>query len=66
MNRSVRRDVHWLAEEDDRLLKMVKSGLNATEIAEQLNRTSAAIRGRALRLGIPLAKSRRLRVQASK
>jgi hypothetical protein len=52
---------HWTNVEDERLRALVISGMNAWDIAAELERTVAAVRARAERVGISL---RQVRVAA--
>jgi hypothetical protein len=54
----LRRDVHWTAEEDDILREMARLGESVARIAEKLNRATGSVRNRALKLQIPIARSR--------
>jgi len=59
MIRPIRRDVHWSLEEDALLRELAKSGESVANIATHLSRSAGAIRNRALRLNLALAKSQR-------
>jgi hypothetical protein len=59
MIRPVRRDVRWSLEEDALLRQLAQSGESVANIAAHLKRSAGAIRNRALRLNIALAKSQR-------
>jgi hypothetical protein len=48
----------WTPYEDERLRALALSGASAATIAEQIKRTEAAVRKRAARLNIVVAKSR--------
>ena len=50
----------WAPEEDQRLL----SGASVAEMAKQMKRSEEAVRSRAYRLKIMVAKSRKLRLKA--
>jgi hypothetical protein len=60
MIRPARRNSHWSPEEDTRLCEFARSGVNATNIAENLGRSSGSVRIRAQRLNITLTRSGRL------
>jgi len=48
----------WTPYEDERLRALALSGANAATIARQMNRSEAAVRKRAVRLKVMLAKAR--------
>ena len=48
----------WTPYEDERLRALALSGASAATIAEQIKRTEAAVRKRAARLNIVVAKSK--------
>jgi hypothetical protein len=48
----------WSPEEDDRLRKLALSGLNLAAIAEQMKRSKSAIRVRAEKLKVAIARDR--------
>ena len=50
----VPRNPLWTPEEDDKLRSLILSSKDIPTIAEQLNRTQRAIRGRAAKLKLPL------------
>jgi hypothetical protein len=50
----------WTPDEDERLRAMALSGASVAAIAKQIKRSKAAVRGRAYKLSIPVAKSRKL------
>jgi hypothetical protein len=54
----------WAPEEDRRLRALASSGASVAEMAKQLKRSEEAVRSRAYRLKIVLAKSRKLRLKA--
>lgn len=58
----LRRGVHWTTEEDDFLREMARSGESVARIAEKLNRATGSVRNRALRLRIPIARSRPVKI----
>ena len=61
--RPLRRDVHWTPEEDEVLRDMARSGESVARIAQELNRASSSVRNRAVRLNIPVAKARPVKLQ---
>jgi hypothetical protein len=54
----------WAPEEDQRLRALALSGASVAEMAKQMKRSEEAVRSRAYRLKIVLAKSRQLRLKA--
>ena len=56
----------WSPEEDNRLRELAWSGKSVATIAKQLKRSGAAVRGRALKLNVPVTRLRKfgLRVKA--
>jgi transposase-like protein len=54
----------WPPEEDQRLKALALSGASVADIAKQMERSEEAVRSRAYRLKIVLAKSRKLRLKA--
>ena len=50
----VPRNPLWTPEEDDKLRSLIMSSKDIPTIAKQLNRTQRAIRGRAVKLKLPL------------
>jgi len=56
----------WTHEEDERLRVLALSGASVAAMAEQLKRSPAAVRNRANRLKIVVAKSRRRKKAKSK
>jgi hypothetical protein len=54
----------WAPEEDQRLQTLASSGASVAEMAKQMKRSEEAVRSRAYRLKIVLAKSRKLRLKA--
>jgi hypothetical protein len=54
----------WAPEEDQRLQALALSGASVAEMAQQMKRSEEAVRSRAYRLKIVLAKSRKLRLKA--
>jgi hypothetical protein len=48
----------WTPEEDERLRSLALSGMGVTEMSEQMNRSKKAVRNRAARLKITVAKAR--------
>jgi hypothetical protein len=54
----------WTPEEDERLRALASSGVSVAEMAKQMKRSEEAVRSRAYRLKIVVAKSRRLRLKA--
>jgi hypothetical protein len=53
----------WTPEEDELLLALAFSGTSVAGIAKRLKRSRAAVYGRANRLKIVLAKSRRVKAK---
>jgi hypothetical protein len=53
----------WTREEDELLLALALSGTSVAGIAKRLKRSTAAVYGRAGRLKIVLAKSRRVKAK---
>jgi hypothetical protein len=53
----------WTREEDELLLALALSGTSVAGMAKRLKRSRAAVYGRAGRLKIVLAKSRRLKAK---
>ena len=49
----------WAPEEDQRLRALASSGASVAEMAKQMKRSEEAVRSRAYRLKIVVAKSRR-------
>jgi hypothetical protein len=54
----------WAPEEDQRLRALALSGTSVAEMAQQMKRSEEAVRSRAYRLKILVAKSRKLRPKA--
>ena len=54
----------WAPEEDQRLQALALSGASVAEMAQQMKRSEEAVRSRAYRLKILVAKSRKLRLKA--
>ena len=54
----------WTPKEDERLRALALSGASVAEMAEQMKRSEHAVRSRAYRLKIVVAKSRKLRLKA--
>ena len=54
----------WAPEEDQRLQALALSGASVAEMAKQMKRSEEAVRRRAYRLKIVVAKSRKLRLKA--
>ena len=54
----------WAPEEDQRLKVLALSGASIAEMAKQMKRSEEAVRSRAYRLKILVAKSRKLRLKA--
>ena len=54
----------WAPEEDQRLRALALSGTSVAEMAKQIKRSEEAVRSRAYRLKILVAKSRMLRLKA--
>jgi hypothetical protein len=54
----------WAPEEDQRLQALALSGASVVEMAKQMKRFEEAVRSRAYRLKILVAKSRKLRLKA--
>jgi hypothetical protein len=54
----------WAPEEDQRLQALALSGVSVAEMAKQMKRSEEAVRSRAYRLKILVAKSRKLRLKA--
>jgi hypothetical protein len=54
----------WAPDEDQRLQALALSGASVMEMAKQMKRREEAVRSRADRLKILLAKSRKLRLKA--
>ena len=54
----------WAPEEDQRLQTLALSGASVAEMAKQMKRSEDAVRNRAYRLKIMVAKSRKLRLKA--
>jgi hypothetical protein len=50
--------IPWTSEEDKRLRTLVLSGISVAAMATQMKRSTAAVRNRAARLKIVVAKSR--------
>ena len=50
--------IPWTSEEDKRLRTLALSGISVAAMATQMNRSTAAVRNRAARLKIVVAKSR--------
>ena len=48
----------WTPEEDERLRKLALTGISVAAMAKQMHRSMAAVRNRAARLKIVVAKSR--------
>ena len=57
---------HWTSEEDERLRKLALTGTSVAVIAKQMHRSVAAVRNRAARLKIVVAKSRIQGLKAKK
>ena len=57
---SIKRDVHWLPEEDDQLRDLARAGETIANIARQLNRSPGSVRNRASRLSITVARIRKV------
>jgi hypothetical protein len=67
MNRPVHhRNTPWTPGEDELLRKLARLGVGASDIAKHIDRSVGSIRTRASRLNIVLAKSRPLKLPASK
>jgi hypothetical protein len=58
------RNPPWAPEEDQRLKALALSGASVAEMAKQMKRSEEAVRSRAYRLKIVLAKSHKLRLKA--
>jgi hypothetical protein len=54
----------WAPEEDQRLQALALSGASVAEMAKQMKRSEEAVRSRAYRLKIVVAKSHKLRLRA--
>jgi len=54
----------WAPEEDQRLRALALSAASVAEMAKQMKRSEEAVRSRAYRLKILVAKSRKLRLKA--
>jgi hypothetical protein len=54
----------WEPEEDQRLKALASSGASVAEMAKQMKRSEEAVRSRAYRLKILVAKSRKKRPRA--
>ena len=54
----------WMPEEDQHLQALALSGASVGEMAKQMKRSEEAVRSRAYRLKILVAKSRKLRLKA--
>ena len=54
----------WAPEEDQRLRALALSGASVAEMAKQMKRNEEAVRSRAYRLKIVLAKSHKMRLKA--
>jgi hypothetical protein len=52
----------WKPKEDEMLRKLARAGETVANIAKLLDRKPESVRGRASRLKIPLAKSRKLKL----
>ena len=48
--------IPWTSDDDDRLRELARSGIGMDEIAAHMNRTKWAVRGRAEKLKIPIAR----------
>jgi hypothetical protein len=57
----LRKDIPWSPEDDALSRELARAGEGVAKIAKHLNRSTGSTRNRALRLDIPLAKSRRLK-----
>ena len=58
------RNPPWAPEEDQRLRALALSGASVAEMAKQMKRSEEAVRSRAYRLKIVVAKPRKLRLKA--
>jgi hypothetical protein len=58
MNPIVGKNPPWTPKEDERLRALALSGASVAEMAKQMKRSEEAVRSRAYRLKIVLAKSR--------
>jgi hypothetical protein len=54
----------WTSEQDERLQALALSGASVAEMAKQMKRSEEAVRSRAYRLKIVVAKSRKLGLKA--
>jgi len=58
------KSIPWSPDEDERLRTLALSGASVAEMAKQMKRSEEAVRSRAYRLKIVVAKSRKLRLKA--
>ena len=58
------KSIPWSPDEDERLRTLALSGASVAEMAKRMKRGEEAVRSRAYRLKIVVAKSRKLRLKA--